>query len=105
MLPSHIQNSAIYKKNQISYIPTYSHTLINNAIDQLYRAIESRIIEAINAINTRKNTKIAKIAREFDVPYDRLRNRLYGIPSASAVRGLYNRRLTDNQEKALQLFY
>ena len=54
-------------------------------MDQLYRAIESRIIEAINAINTRKNTKIAKIAREFDMPYDRLRNRLYDISSTSAV--------------------
>ena len=96
MLPSHIQNSAIYKKNQISYIPTYPYILINNAIDQLYRAIESRITEAINVINTRKNTKIAKIAREFDIPYDRLRNRLYNIPSTSAVRGLYNRRLIDN---------
>lgn len=46
VLRSHTQKSAILKKPQISDIPTYIPILINNAIDILYRAVESRIVDA-----------------------------------------------------------
>lgn len=74
-------------------------------MDQSYAAIELRIQNAIDAINTRKNAKHSAIAREFHVPYDRLRNRLAGNPSKSEVRGLHYRLLTPNQDLALSLFY
>ena len=74
-------------------------------MDQSYAAVEKRIKDAINAINTRKNAKHKAIAREFQVPYDRLRNRLSGNPSKSEVRGMHNRLLTPDQDLALVLFY
>ena len=74
-------------------------------MDQSYSAVESRIQDAINALNTRTNAKVKAIAREFKVPYDRLRNRLAGAPSKSEMRGLHNRLLTPDQDLALVLFY
>ena len=47
-------------------------------MDQSYAAIGLRIGLAIDAIHTRKNVKVKAIAREFGVPYNRLRNRLAG---------------------------
>ena len=66
-------------------------------MDQSYAAVEKRIKDAIDAINTRKNAKHSVIAREFHVPYDRLRNRLTGASSRSEVRGLYHRLLTPDK--------
>lgn len=74
-------------------------------MDQSYSAVKSRIQDAINVLNTRTNAKVKAIAREFEVPYNRLRNRLAETPSKSEIRGLYNRLLTPNQDLALVLFY
>ena len=73
-------------------------------MNQSYAAIESRINNAINAYSTRNNEKLTQIAREFNVPYHRLRNRLGGILSVSQVRGLYNRLLTPDQDLALVIY-
>ena len=56
-------------------------------MDQSYNAVEGRIQEAIDAIRTRQNTSRRVIAKEFDVPEERLRSRLNGHPPKSAVRG------------------
>ncbi len=69
-----------------------------------YAIIEGRIQKAIDAINTRENPNRAEIAREFDVPVQRLRSRLKGHPPASAVRGLHNRALKPDQELALHTY-
>ena len=74
-------------------------------MDQSYSAVESRIQDAIDALNTRTNAKVKTITREFNVPYNRLRNRLTRAPSKSEIQGLYNRLLTPDQDLALVLFY
>ena len=43
-----------------------------------YTEIESHITKAIAALNTRKNAKLRAIAREFEVPRERLRSRYHG---------------------------
>ena len=70
-------------------------------MNQSYQAIENRITKTINAINTRENTKIAKITQEFNIPYNRLRDHLQDTSSTSIIRELHNKRLIINQEKAL----
>ena len=70
-----------------------------------YRDVEKRIVKAVDAYNTRKNAKRSVIAREFNVPYERLRARLDGKPSKSAVRGLHGRKLRSDQELALQQYF
>ncbi len=69
-----------------------------------YALIEDRIQKAIDAINTRENPNRAEIAREFRVPYDRLRSRLRGYQFKTAVRGLHNRALKPDQESALRQY-
>ncbi len=69
-----------------------------------YAIIEGRIQKAIDAINTRENPNRAEIAREFRVPYERLRSRLKGYQSKTAVRGLHNRALKPDQESALRQY-
>jgi hypothetical protein len=69
-----------------------------------YALIEDRIQKAIDAINTRDNPNRAEIAREFRVPYERLRSRLKGYQSKTAVRGLHNRALKPDQESALRQY-
>jgi hypothetical protein len=69
-----------------------------------YIAIEHRIQKAINALNTRQNPSQTEIAREFNVPLQRLRSRLAGHPPASAVRGLHNRKLKPDQDLALHTY-
>ncbi len=69
-----------------------------------YAIIEDRIQKAIDAINTRENPNRAEIAREFRVPYERLRSRLKGYQSKTAVRGLHNRALKPDQESALRQY-
>ncbi len=69
-----------------------------------YAIIEGRIQKAIDAINTRENPNRAEIAREFRVPYDRLRSRLRGYQSKTAVRELHNRALKPDQESALRQY-
>ncbi len=69
-----------------------------------YAIIEGRIQKAIEAINMRENPNRAEIAREFRVPYERLRSRLKGYQSKTAVRGLHYRALKPDQESALRQY-
>ena len=69
-----------------------------------YTEIESRITKAIDTLNTRKNAKLRAIAREFEVPRERLRSRYHGAPSKSEIRGLHTRRLKPDQESALYMY-
>jgi len=43
-----------------------------------YKTIENRTPEACEAYHQRSKPKIAALARDFDVPYQRLRYRVYG---------------------------
>ena len=101
----HMQKSATYKFRVINNPLTYIPTPIDNNMDMSYSAVERRIADAINAINTRANAKISETATEFHVPYHRLQNRLRGMPLASQVRGIHNRRLTPDQDLALTIYY
>jgi hypothetical protein len=65
-----------------------------------YERIESRIENAIVAILREENPNISRFAREFNVPYHRLRNRLKGRDSRS-TRSPVGRLLSDAQESAL----
>ena len=65
-----------------------------------YFAIEKRIRAACEAHGSRKNTKIAPLAREFDVPVQRLRARLNGRQSRSS-HPTPTKRLDQSQEAAL----
>ncbi len=51
-----------------------------------------------------ENPNRAEIAREFRVPYDRLRSRLRDYQSKTAVRGLHNRALKPDQKSALRQY-
>jgi hypothetical protein len=65
-----------------------------------YQQIETRIENAIVAILREENPNISRFAREFNVPYGRLRNRLKGRDSRS-TRPPTRRLLSDAQESAL----
>ena len=69
-----------------------------------YAIIEGRIQKAIDAINTCENPNRAEIAREFRVPYDRLRSRLRGYQFKTAVRELHNKALKSDQKSALRQY-
>jgi hypothetical protein len=66
--------------------------------------IETRINQAIDHLTKNPCTKVARAAREFNVPVQRLRRRLQGVSSASDVRGLHTRRLTAEQDLALIIY-
>ena len=70
----------------------------------IYAIIEGRIQKVIDVINTRENPNRAEIAREFNVPVQRLRSRLRGYQFKTAVRGLHNRALKPDQESALRQY-
>ena len=74
-------------------------------MDMSYPAVEERIKDAIEAFYSRENPNRSAIAREFNVPPERLRSRLSGRPSQSEVRGLHNRLLSPDRDKALVLFF
>ena len=63
--------------------------------------IEIRIQNAINAYQHDRNQKVTKIAREFQVPYQRLLRRLHRIPSKLDHQPV-NKTLDEHQEKALK---
>ena len=65
-----------------------------------YSVVEQRIKAACQAARARKTTKIAPLAREFDVPAQRLRARLNGRQSRSG-RPTLSKRLDESQEAAL----
>lgn len=65
-----------------------------------YLDIEDRIIEACHALYHEEKPNISQAARQFDVPYDRLRARYKGRVSRSE-RPVIGRKLDDAQEEAL----
>lgn len=62
--------------------------------------MEARIKEALRYIEDFPEAKVAKVAREFDVPRSRLRNRLEGRPP-KAGRQATNLKLSQPEEAAL----
>ena len=69
-----------------------------------YKATELRIQQAVAYMAKNPEAKRAKVARQFDVPVPRLRSRLEGKPSKSQVRGLHLKRLSLDQETALEIY-
>jgi hypothetical protein len=65
-----------------------------------YKKIEEAIAQAVEAYSTNKSQKISVLARQFDVPYRRLKRRLDGQDSRS-TRQPSNKLLTDDQESAI----
>ena len=65
-----------------------------------YQEIEDRIDDAIDALNEAEYPNIAKTAREFDIPEQRLRRRFKGVQNKIQC-GDKNRRLNEDQELAL----
>jgi len=63
--------------------------------------IEIRIQNAVNTYRRDESQKISKIAREFHVPYQRLRSRLQGHSCHLNTRPV-NRTLDNSQEEALK---
>ena len=70
-----------------------------------YVKVEKRIAQAVHAMQTRKNPMRSKIAREFQVSVEQFRSRLEGKASKSTVRGLHNRKLSPDQDKALHDYF
>lgn len=64
------------------------------------KSIEIQIQKAIDAYRHAEKAKITQIAREFDVPYPRLRRRLQGIKSKQETSPV-NYKLDKHQENAL----
>ena len=62
---------------------------------------ESRMIEACNAAQAEEKPNIAKIAREYSVPYTTLFDRVKKGTQARPTRKPVNKALEDYQEKAL----
>ncbi len=67
-----------------------------------YKIIENRLTITIDVINTRNNTKLVSIAREFDVLQERLWTRLNKHLSILDVRELHNKALQFDQKLALR---
>ena len=68
-----------------------------------YRAIETRINDALEFMQRVEGATIAEAARECDVPYSRLRARVAGRQTRSG-RPKNNQRLTSDQEEALNIY-
>jgi hypothetical protein len=65
-----------------------------------YHEIEDRIIQAVEHVADFPDANIAKTARDFDVPYNRLRYRLK-IGNSRISAGGQNKKLSPAQELAL----
>lgn len=63
-------------------------------------SLEARIQEAVLAYQQKSEPNISSIAREFQVPYQRLRHRLQGIKAQKGLPGQHHK-LSDAQETAL----
>lgn len=70
----------------------------------IYKEIEHRIELAVVHMFKNPEAKRAKVARQFDVPLQRLRSRLADKPFKSMVRDIHGRRLTSDQYHALKLY-
>lgn len=73
---------------------------ISTTIPNKNQQIEERIQQAILKLRSEDKLKIASVAREFDVPYQRLRARYKGQKSLFQ-RNPNGRKLNATQEKAL----
>lgn len=62
---------------------------------------ESQILDAVKVYHTLEKPNIAKLAREFEVPYQRLRARIHGRENKTASASL-KKALNPIQEKALR---
>jgi transposase-like protein len=69
-----------------------------------YAEIETRIEQAVDHLTKNPHAKVARIAREFDVPVQRLRRRLRDVQSAINVREMHERRLKPDQNLALMIY-
>lgn len=65
-----------------------------------YAEVEARIQEALGAISRRDKWTYAAVAREFNIPAERLRNRHNGVPSRMELIPP-NRKLSEAQEAAV----
>jgi hypothetical protein len=63
-------------------------------------AIEVRVQEALLYLDQHPKAKVAKVARDFDVPRGRLRRRREGVPTKSS-RPTFNTKLTREEEVAI----
>jgi Zn-dependent peptidase ImmA (M78 family) len=63
--------------------------------------LEDQILRATNAFHMNNNTNIAQLAREFSVPYQRLRARIHGRGSKTTAASL-KKTLNLIQERALK---
>ena len=88
---SHITKLRVFA-TYLSISSPHSHFTTNMS----YNAIEARIKDVIEAYYTSENPNRSAIARQFDVSPKRLKSRLKDYLSKITIRGLYNRRLTDN---------
>ena len=80
--------------NLVLELPSLTATMADQ-----YKNEEQRIFEALLAAKGDKNLKLARLARECDVPYLRLRARINGRNSRS-TRTKATKRLTDQHEAA-----
>ena len=69
-----------------------------------YKATEDRIQQAVVYMIKNPEAKRAKVARQFEVPGPRFRSRFQGKPSKCQVRGLHKKRLSPDQETALNIY-
>ncbi len=65
-----------------------------------YASIEVRLQGALNTLYTQTLPNVLQIAREFDVPYQRLLARYHGVQSKQD-RPALGRKLTDVEELAI----
>ena len=68
-----------------------------------YKKEEARIEKTLQSLTKNPKQKIAHLAREFDVPYSRLRRRALGSTSQLNWQPAH-KRLSDDQENAVKLW-
>jgi Tc5 transposase DNA-binding domain len=65
--------------------------------------MEARVQEAVDYITANPGLPMTKVAKHFDVPYDRLRNRRLGLQPRKGIPAT-NTKLSIAEEKALCLY-
>lgn len=66
--------------------------------------IEEQVIKACEELEIQEKPKMAQMARKYGVHKDRIRRRFRGIAGPSYNKGGHNKRLTDDEDKALCLY-
>ncbi len=72
-------------------------------MSELYKSVEQRILDAIEAIRKNDYNDCTNAAKAFDVSVRTLQRRWNGAPSKS-TRSPINRALTDAQEQAIFVY-